>query len=60
MPMAGTAEANATDVWVATTGDDNNPGTQAETFATIQKGIDTVAEAGTVHVAGGHTMKLWT
>lgn len=31
----------------------SNLGTQAEPFATIQKGIDTIAEVGTVHVAGG-------
>ncbi len=43
----------ATDVWVATTGDDSNPGTVAEPFLTIQKGIDAVDLGGTVNVAQG-------
>ena len=44
-----------TDVWVAPPplGNDANPGTQAAPFATIQKGVDAVAEGGTVHVAAG-------
>ena len=44
-----------TDVWVAPPpfGDDGNPGTQAQPFATIQQGIDSVCENGTVHVASG-------
>ena len=49
------AEAEAdvpTEVWVATTGSDTNPGTEAEPFATIQRGIDAVA-GSTVHVAAG-------
>ncbi|KPJ58401.1 MAG: hypothetical protein AMJ46_14260 [Latescibacteria bacterium DG_63] len=50
------AEAEAdipTEVWVnATTGNDGNPGTEAEPFATIQRGIDAVA-GSTVYVAGG-------
>ena len=46
--------AQATEVWVdAVNGDDANPGTEAKPFATIQKGIDTVAEGGTVHVKAG-------
>jgi hypothetical protein len=42
------------EVWVcADGGDDGYPGTEAEPFATIQKGISTVAVGGTVHVAAG-------
>jgi len=43
------------EVWVAPppTGSDSNPGTEAEPFATIQNGIDSVAQDGTVHVATG-------
>jgi len=41
-------------VWVcADTGDDTNVGTEAEPFATIQKGIDEVAAGGTVNVKAG-------
>jgi len=44
----------ALDVWVdAVNGDDSNPGTEALPVATIQKGLDIVAEAGIVHVAAG-------
>src|SRR4030042_2704818 len=43
------------DVWVAPppTGNDDNPGTEAQPFATIECGIDHVADSGTVHVAAG-------
>ena len=52
-PVAGTA-CDA-DVWVAPPpiGNDGNPGTQAQPFATIQQGIDMVCDQGTVHVAPG-------
>ena len=43
-----------TEVWVdAVNGSDSNLGTEAEPFATIQKGIDTVGDGGTVNVAAG-------
>ncbi|GAI83972.1 unnamed protein product, partial [marine sediment metagenome] len=45
--------AAATDVWVATTGNDSAPGTELGPFLTIQKGIDTVEPGGTVNVAMG-------
>ena len=50
--------ANATcytDVWVAPPpfGSDSNPGTQAQPFETIQKGINYACTNGTVHVAAG-------
>jgi len=42
------------EVWVATTGADvPTGGTEAQPFATIQYGINHVAEGGTVHVAAG-------
>ena len=40
-------------VWVSTNGLDTNPGTESEPFLTIQKGIDTVADHGTVNVLAG-------
>lgn len=39
--------------YVATNGNDNNPGTIGEPFATIQKGIDTAVAGDTVYVRGG-------
>jgi len=39
--------------YVSPDGDDNNPGTQAEPFATIQHGIDMVSNGGTVYVEPG-------
>jgi len=50
---AGQAYAAEPEVWVATTGSDENPGTEALPFLTIQKGIDTVDAGGTVNVAAG-------
>ncbi len=43
------------EVWVAPppVGSDSNPGTEAQPFATIQWGIDNVADSGTVHVVAG-------
>ncbi len=42
-----------TDCYVDPAGNDANLGTAASPFQTIQKGIDTVATGGTVHVAAG-------
>jgi parallel beta-helix repeat protein len=53
---AGQAQASCpSEVWVAPppTGDNLNPGTEAEPFATIQKGVDIVCPGGTVNVAAG-------
>jgi len=49
------AAACSSEVWVAPppTGNNSNPGTQAEPFATIQKGVNEVCDGGTVHVAAG-------
>jgi len=49
------AGCTGSDVWVAPPplGNDANPGTQAQPFATIQHGIDVSCNEGTVHVASG-------
>jgi len=47
------ANGGAIEVWVADTGSDSNSGTEAEPFATIHKGKDSVASGGTIHVAAG-------
>ncbi len=56
-PLANWAGATTltSDVWVAPPprGNDSNPGTEAQPFATIQMGVDNVASEGTVHVAAG-------
>jgi parallel beta-helix repeat protein len=49
----GLSSVPPTDVWVADTGDDSNPGTEAEPFQTIQRGITAVADGGVVNVAEG-------
>ena len=41
------------DVWVDDSGDDGNPGTEAEPLATIQKAIEVVDSGGTIHVGAG-------
>lgn len=41
------------EVWVASDGSDESEGTTESPFATIQKGIDEVAEGGTVNVKAG-------
>jgi len=51
--MIAPIPAQPTEVWVATTGNDSNPGTQLQPFRTIQKGVDSVAVGGTVHIADG-------
>src|SRR5215467_8777346 len=45
--------AQAATYYVATTGNDVNPGTQAQPFQTIQKGIDAAASGDTVLVGDG-------
>ena len=53
--LAGVVPAQAaTDVYVATTGDDTTgDGTSGNPYATVQKGVDVVDISGTVHVADG-------
>lgn len=43
----------ATTYYVATTGDDNNPGTYSQPFATLQKAADTVIAGDIVYLRGG-------
>lgn len=46
-------DVSGTNYWVATTGNDSNPGTQDQPFLTVQKGVD-VAQAGdTVRIGSG-------
>jgi len=55
-PLANVAQAICySDVWVAPPplGNDANPGTQSQPFATIQHGINLTCDGGTVHVAAG-------
>ena len=52
-PFTYVVTACTTDCYIAKTGDDLNPGTESAPFLTIQKGIDAVSAAGTVHVAAG-------
>ena len=44
---------SGTTYYVAPGGSDNNPGTEAQPFATIQKGLDTVTAGGTLIVQDG-------
>jgi hypothetical protein len=46
--------AQAATYYVATTGDDDNPGTQAQPFETLEKGINVAQTGDTVLVANGH------
>jgi len=48
-------QALATEYYVAPTGSDSNPGTQASPFATLQKGADTAVAGDTVWLRGGRT-----
>ena len=47
------AKQVAADIWVATTGSDDNDGSQANPVATIAKAIELVAEGYTIHVGEG-------
>ena len=47
------AKLSVTDVWVATTGSDDNDGSQDSPVATIAKAIELVAEGYTIHVGEG-------
>jgi parallel beta-helix repeat protein len=53
IPELVIAYSHPDEVWVATTGDDDNPGTETEPFATIGQGIGIVADGGTVNVEAG-------
>jgi MYXO-CTERM domain-containing protein len=45
--------ALAAEYYVATTGSDSNPGTQASPFATLTKGISSAGAGDTVYIGGG-------
>jgi parallel beta-helix repeat protein len=45
--------ATAATYYVATTGNNDNPGTQAQPFRTIQKGLDTLRAGDTLYLRGG-------
>ena len=45
--------ALAADYYVATTGSDSNPGTQASPFATLTKGVSSAGAGDTVYIGGG-------
>jgi len=49
----GARSARAADYYVAPTGDDSNPGTMAEPFATLQQGHDAAMAGDTVWIRGG-------
>src|SRR5262249_20198687 len=45
--------AAAADYYVATTGNDSNPGTLDQPFATLQKGVNVALPGDTVYIRGG-------
>ena len=48
------AKQAAADIWVATTGSDDNDGGQANPVATIAKAIELAGEGYTIHIADGN------
>ena len=48
------AKQAAADIWVATTGSDDNDGSQANPVATIAKAIELAGEGYTIHIADGN------
>jgi hypothetical protein len=51
--LFATNHALAADYYVATTGSDSNPGTQASPFATLTKGVSSAGAGDTVYIGGG-------
>jgi parallel beta-helix repeat protein len=51
--LALATSAGAADSWVATTGDDANPGTQAQPWATLQRAVDSIAPGDRILVQAG-------
>src|SRR6516164_6062657 len=51
--LAFALNAAADEYYVAPTGDDSNPGTQDQPFATLQKGANTAKGGDTVWIRGG-------
>jgi MYXO-CTERM domain-containing protein len=56
---AAAGSARATEYYVATDGNDSNPGTMAQPWATLQKGANTAVAGDTVWIRGG-TYKVTT
>ena len=48
-----TSNGFAAEYYVATTGSDSNPGTQASPFATLTKGVSSAGAGDTVYIGGG-------
>ena len=48
------AKQAAADIWVATTGSDDNDGSQASPVATIAKAIELAGDGYTIHIADGN------
>ena len=48
------AKQAAADIWVATTGSDDNDGSQANPVATITKAIELAGDGYTIHIADGN------
>ena len=48
------AKQAAADIWVATTGNDDNDGSQANPVATIAKAIELAGDGYTIHIADGN------
>src|SRR5262245_58531400 len=51
--LLAAASTQATTYYIATTGNDANPGTAAQPFKTIQQGIAAAANGDTIQVAAG-------
>ncbi len=51
--LAGIATAKPGDVYIATTGDDSNPGTLEQPFATIQHAVNALKPGGTCYIREG-------
>lgn len=58
--VAGALGQSNSSFYVATTGNDSNPGTQAAPWRTVQHAADTVRAGGTVNVRGGVYEELVT
>ncbi|MFL5304281.1 MAG: right-handed parallel beta-helix repeat-containing protein [Polyangia bacterium] len=51
--VSAAASVQAADYYVDTKGSDSNPGTMAQPFATLQKGVDVAVAGDTVYIRGG-------
>ncbi|NLZ55888.1 MAG: DUF1565 domain-containing protein [Clostridiaceae bacterium] len=53
VPATVRAAGTLPEAWVSVNGDDSNDGSEASPFKTIQKGVDSIADDGTVHLKSG-------